>query len=148
MYTAYYPQFYLTTVIEQADACEGDPCDPVNGTHRQTEVDIIPRDNSMGFYRHYSSMGLQNKSSFMGSHWRHNFSQKIGSHRDKQANNLIKSGLYATKELACTSGWNSIKTKAYRGLASTGVASYANGLCEISLNGTPVALLVARPCFL
>ncbi len=48
-----------------------------------------------------------------------------------------KSNLYATRALACTSGWNDIKDQAFRGLLNTATVSYENDVCKL-LDGADI----------
>ncbi len=55
-----------------------------------------------------------------------------------------KSSLYQSSSEACLSGWNDIKSSAYNGLLLDSVATYRDGVCEVTKDSIKVATLVVH----
>ncbi|MCG8486711.1 MAG: DUF6531 domain-containing protein, partial [Chromatiales bacterium] len=123
---------------------EGDPCNPATGANFRYETDIDGEGLALKFTRYYSSKDYTASSGIMGENWQPVLSKTINripvsDNRNEQS--VVKTELYETPESACTSGWNDIKTDAYRGLASEGSAVYDDGVCNIFVQGAIKASL-------
>ncbi|MET0000721.1 MAG: DUF6531 domain-containing protein, partial [Candidatus Thiodiazotropha lotti] len=113
---------------------EGDPCNPATGANYRFETDIDGEGLALKFVRYYSSKDYTASSGIMGENWQPVLSKTINhtpvsTNRSEQS--VIKTELYDTPESACISGWNDIKTEAYRGLVSDASPVYDDGVCNI-----------------
>lgn len=123
---------------------EGDPCNPATGANFRYETDVDGEGLALKFTRFYSSKDYTASSGIMGENWQPVLSKTINripvsNSRNEQS--VVKTELYDTPESACISGWNDIKSDAYRGLASGGTAVYDDGVCNIIVQGVIKASL-------
>ena len=139
-----YPMFYVASGDNKKTECEGNPCDVVQGGKFQYEPDIDLRNLGIRFGRHYQSQASHDQFDKLGYLWRHSYSSRIGEGEypyrvlNKTGNNSV---YYLTKQQACESGWNQIKTDAYRGLLVDTDAVYQSDVCQIEQNGEIQAYL-------
>lgn len=146
---------YYAVGEEGKFSCEkvGNPCDVVTGrkTERQTDYD----DGWLSFTRYYDS-GSSDPGTEIGAHWRHSFDTRMDSLPLLNSSNavawplividppLLRSGNFGSQAMACTSGWQDIKTLHRGGALASATASMVNGVCQLSLAGTRVDTLDIR----
>jgi YD repeat-containing protein len=92
-------------------------------------------DNYEGNYRSiypYNELGVDDGTDDIGPRWKLDYSKRIDGEGelDFSKRYLPKSDKYYTKEAACETGWQSLRSK-YPLIIST-TASYVDGLCNIS----------------
>ena len=131
---------FFSTARASKDPCgEGNPCSPVTGNKFQTETDLSMDSVGLSIRRYYQSQALGDGYIGMGQGWRHNFTPRLDSYEDAPAYSgyaETKSQLYTSDIQACLSGWDDIKTDAYRGRLTTNtLAFYRRGICEVEQNG-------------
>ena len=131
------PQYYAAVPIENVppQLCVANPVEPSSGTKIQKEVDIASSGlGQIGFDRIYNN-GNKSASTF----W-YNPYQKSLNVIDPEKITIAgeKSSLYASKDAACTSGWNEIKTKISDLWALNATARYSNNTCQIVRNNVVV----------
>lgn len=118
-----------------------DPTNPSSGNEFLAETDINPIGSrkTLGFERYYNS--LDYNIGDLGPAWRHSFGRHLVLEYPQPAYLLGTgvSSVYSTQSDACTSGWNDIKASV-AGLENA-TASFSNGVCTVSLNGTAVTTL-------
>lgn len=125
-------------------ACKNgaDPVDPSSGNEslEETDVPAIGSVDPLSFHRFYNSLDTTSRD--MGPAWWHSFGRHLTfgmSYPTAQPPANDASSLYATQAAACTSGWAQIKSK-MTGLQNA-TASFSNGVCALSLNGSVVTTL-------
>jgi YD repeat-containing protein len=120
----------------------GDPIDPASCSMYSTEVDIAGHQSSIEFKRFYNSRSLAGSGLSPG--WRHSFSRSIkpkysGSGHKTYVVHPDNSSLYTAESAACTSGFAEIKSRVSTWANAT--ASYASGVCTLSVGSTPIGTL-------
>lgn len=122
--------------------CDGNPVYDASGEKVQAEQDIAPSPNGvLAFTRYYSSQTHVGDFRALGQGWRDNYSRTLDIINN--ATTLPSSSTYTTTADACTLGWGEVSASSYRGLASGATASYTNGLCVLTRNGSVVGKLAA-----
>lgn len=130
----YYPSFYIAEDYQKACTSEGNPCDPATGRKFETEYDYSLSNSELAFNRYYSSWPVLRGSNQLSSNWTHSYAAQIGigeSNLSIEFDHEIRSNYFSTPQLACESGWSSIKDQAFRGLYDGATATYSNGICTI-----------------
>jgi YD repeat-containing protein len=129
---------------EQGRSCNGigDPIDPGSCRMYATEADLPSAGSSIEFKRFYNS--TDSSSSGLSAGWRHSFSRSIkpkysGSTHKPYVVHPDNSSLYTTESAACTSGFAQIKARVSTWANAT--ATYNNGVCTLSVGGTPIGTL-------
>lgn len=143
-----YPLYYVSSGNNNITGCEGNPCDPATGKKFQSEVDYSSVNGSLTFNRYYHSQNSHDQFDSFGFFWRHNFSSRIekNEYPHRYAEKVGKQSSYYSSEIeACENGWGQIKTEAYRGLLSTAVAAYHEGVCQLKINENVKANLTIEP---
>jgi YD repeat-containing protein len=127
--------FYLSAPVYSCTT-EGNPCVPATGEKIQTETDIQLAGGVIQFKREYRSQNITGNRGGLGVNWSHGFAKRMDyfPRREELAINtqIVTSRPYNTREEACAHGWEEIRSKAFRGLASnTKATGYRKGVCEI-----------------
>ena len=138
------PQYYLAIEPERnCSTYRANPCDAATGNKYQVEIDIPTNGITPGFIRYYNSQGSNGGFSDMGVGWSHNYRQQLDTPvvNDYHIRLGVKSSLYNSPNVACTQAWQEIKQKAFRGLYANATASYADGVCKVTL-GTAASTLL------
>jgi YD repeat-containing protein len=127
--------------------CTGvsEPINPASGAVYDTIVDLPSPANSLSFKRYYNSSDVSlTYPTFLNPGWRHSFSRSIQPRYASldylpYAQNADNSSLYTDEATACTSGFAEIKAGVSTWANAS--ASYANGVCALSVGGTQIGTL-------
>jgi YD repeat-containing protein len=122
--------------------CVKDPINPASGAVYDTIVDLPSPANSLSFKRYYNSSDVS--PTYLNPGWRHSFSRSI---QPRYASldylpytpNADNSSLYTDEATACTSGFAEIKAGVSTWANAS--ASYANGVCALSVGSTQIGTL-------
>jgi RHS repeat-associated protein len=119
-----------------------DPINPSSGNEflKETDIPAIGTEHPLSFERYYNSLDTTTRD--QGPAWWHSFSRHLTfgmSYPGTQPPSPQDSSLYLHPADACTSGWTQIQSKV-PGLQDS-TASYSNGVCSLSLNGSTVMTL-------
>jgi YD repeat-containing protein len=126
----------------QCPALAGNPIDTSTGAKIQKETDIYSKGiGQINFERSYSNANKNSTQLWFNSY------QKFLRVIDPQKIQWIreKSSPYTSKALACTNGWNQIKSKISESWAQGTTAQYINETCQIVRNNSIVRNLPILP---
>jgi YD repeat-containing protein len=120
----------------------GHPINPASGAVYDTIVDVPSPSGSPDFKRFYNS--TDSSGADLSGGWRHSFSRSItpkyaGMQSMTYVASADTSSLYADEGTACTSGFREIQSRVSTWQSAT--ASYANGVCTLSVGGTSIGTL-------
>lgn len=144
------PQWYVEPILSASLADAGQYCpackngtDPVNPSSGnefliETDVEPVASRHTLGFTRTYNSVDAVGGN--LGPGWRGSFSRHLVLQyfTPTYVGGPVMSSLYSDQSDACTSGWPQISSTVPGFQAAT--ASYANGTCTLSLNGSAASL--------
>ena len=144
---------YILSANENNKTCngEGNPCDVVTGRKTETFSDYAAK--SIKFDRLYNSQSIDSGSR-LGGFWRHSFEARLNQFSEYTFSpNISKyppvepssqSASYQTKDQACQSGWNDIKTE-YRGGSLSSYPAIWDAEKESCIVRDSNGKIVARP---
>jgi len=145
----YVAGYYVSDSIEllaQCGSCVSDPINPASGAVLSSEIDLTEQAGSdLGFKRYYTSLGAS--SADFGTGWRHSFSRSVQPKysivpfKPYVPIDSSNSSQYADPATACTSGFAQLKSYGHISTWASASASYANGLCTLTVNGIVVGTL-------
>jgi len=121
-----------------------DPINPANAATYSVETDLGGGVGQTGFQRFYNSVDSGN-SSALSTGWRSSFRRSVqprygGTGYDGgYVGDADRSSLYTDEATACTSGFAQIKGQVSTWTNAT--ASYANGVCTLSVGTTQIGTL-------
>jgi YD repeat-containing protein len=139
-------QFYVSASPPpeaQCGLCVGDPINPGSGAVIAMAADIGSSDATLRFERFYNSTAKY--AANLSAGWRHSYSRSITprysgvAYKAYVQSSSDNSSLHSSAASACTSGFAQIKSRVTNWANAT--ASYANGICRVSLGATSVAIL-------
>lgn len=146
-YFATIPQVPAFSIADQGSSCpfcknDGDPVNPSSGGEFLAENDVpsLGSKHPLSFQRYYNSLDATSRT--LGPGWRQSFSRHLTfgmSYPASQPPATGTSSLYSSQSAACTSGWTQIQNQT-TGLQNA-TASFSNGVCSLSLNGSQVGTL-------
>ncbi len=140
------PQFWISgNSALQGEMCSancvGHPINPATGNVLSIETDIAFQGaGAIAYRRYYNSNDRTGADGVPG--WRHSYDRYINVIYANPVTPYVPfesllSSQYATPALACTSGFNDLKSQV-PGWSSAS-ATYSNGVCVISLNSVTIA---------
>jgi YD repeat-containing protein len=127
--------------------CTGvsEPINPASGAVYDTIVELPSSANSLSFKRYYNSSDISLRyPTYLNPGWRHSFSRTIqpryaSSDYLPYTANAGSSSLYTDEATACTSGFAEIEAGVSTWANAS--ASYANGVCALSVGSTQIGTL-------
>lgn len=128
-----------------ASGCISDPINPASGAVYDTIVDFPATAGSLSFKRYYNSSDVSLRyPTYLDPGWRHSFSRSIqpryaSSDYLPYTPNAGSSSLYTDEATACTSGFAEIQASVSTWANAN--ASYANGVCTLSVGATQIGTL-------
>jgi YD repeat-containing protein len=124
--------------------CNGvaEPINPATGAVYDTIADVPALPGSPAFKHFYNS--ADSGSTDLSGGWRHSFSRAVAPrysslHYMPYVPGPDTSSLYSDEQTACTSGFLQIKSRVSTWQNAT--ASYANGVCTLTVAGTTIGTL-------
>jgi YD repeat-containing protein len=141
-------QCYVSVALPAAPQCGptcngvGHPINPASGAVYDMIADAPESANTTGFKRFYNSTDTGGGD--FSSGWRHSFSRNIqpkygGTDYRPYEQTQDNSSLYTDEATACASGFAEIKARSSTWANAT--ASYANGVCSLSVGNTRIGTL-------
>jgi YD repeat-containing protein len=123
---------------------EGNPCSPASGNKIQTETDYASKKSDLRVVRYYASQTIGDGFSELGPNWRHNYALRVDGYSPPSYLDHvgIKSSVFDTPQLACSSGWKEIREIVYNGILSDKTSTYRDGFCEVREGTQIVARLL------